>query len=933
MFHIQKLEVMHWDFWQRFSLPLDAQIVTIIGPNGSGKTTLLDGLRTLLALKCSGKRDYKRYVRNSKEPVAWLRGVVDNERSASGRYPFFPFLDSQITLACRVKKQGGDWMRQYAIHEGDVSIEEIDARGQWIGVNDYRRRLESAGLTPAIAEVLALEQGDTDKLCEYSPRALLDLVFHVFGEKEVLDNYQQAKQEQREAERELQEMERNLEQLGARLEKLTGRANRYIEWQQLQQERVQLENEVLPRLALNELTESMLGARKQNLGARRYLREKLLVLEDLQTKLADIDKQLTEAGPALVKHRLAQSEANANFMKLREDIRALESKLNEQQKLQEMARAQGGDLSAEIDELGMKRTELGALQADIKRLKREKEEATALAQALRGGKAQVMPFVERFRAALDEAGIRHEMLSDIVEVTDPSWQGAVEALLAPYKHVVLLKRAEDRARAWAIGERLQYRHFVVAERQPAPRTERGSVLDVVQFNADAPDWLTRQLNRVQLVEDAEAGARRGADTEWITREGFHRERRGGRHIGVAAHEYHFGEAARRSRRSALEAEVNRIEAEIERLERRQEPLANRIGMLQAKVAGVDAANMLAARADEFRLAGESLAQLKDKALAASDALIAANQAFEQAQELKGKLDTRQGELSFRIQQVRGDVDRLKATDGVHRREQVQRYEAIRHKREQMPAEWWERKGLKALREKWESTGMVKREMERLDHRLEAEDWEVDPNVLMLKDKLRDEFHAMEFQTASRQREFDRAAQLADDARGAYINVLRNTIRRYGKNIRSLGELAGIEVHCDTPHLENDDLVLAQAGLTVQFNFDRKGMMGLNDGEASGGQQVMKSLILLIGLMMDDNRPGGFVFIDEPFAHLDIFNIDKVASFLKATQAQYLITSPTTHNVNVFEPSELTLVTRKKQPGETYAQPIMVTVRERATATA
>lgn len=49
------------------------------------------------------------------------------------------------------------------------------------------------------------------------------------------------------------------------------------------------------------------------------------------------------------------------------------------------------------------------------------------------------------------------------------------------------------------------------------------------------------------------------------------------------------------------------------------------------------------------------------------------------------------------------------------------------------------------------------------------------------------------------------------------------------------------------------------------------MIGLNDGEASGGQQVMKSLILLIGLLMDESRTGGFVFIDEPFAHLDVFN--------------------------------------------------------------
>ena len=53
MFRLEKLEVVHWDFWQRLVLPLDAAIVTIVGSNGSGKTTLLDALRTLLALDCS----------------------------------------------------------------------------------------------------------------------------------------------------------------------------------------------------------------------------------------------------------------------------------------------------------------------------------------------------------------------------------------------------------------------------------------------------------------------------------------------------------------------------------------------------------------------------------------------------------------------------------------------------------------------------------------------------------------------------------------------------------------------------------------------------------------------------------------------------------------------------------------------------------------
>ena len=138
------------------------------------------------------------------------------------------------------------------------------------------------------------------------------------------------------------------------------------------------------------------------------------------------------------------------------------------------------------------------------------------------------------------------------------------------------------------------------------------------------------------------------------------------------------------------------------------------------------------------------------------------------------------------------------------------------------------------------------------------------------------------------------------------------IKTYSKNIKELGELAGIDVHADPVRLENDDVQLSQAGLHVRFKFDGKDQIGMNDGEASGGQQVMKSLVLLIGLLKSEDGSGGFVFIDEPFAHLDIRNIQLVGEFLKNTEAQYLMTTPLTHNTDVYDPSELTLITSKKK---------------------
>ena len=77
----------------------------------------------------------------------------------------------------------------------------------------------------------------------------------------------------------------------------------------------------------------------------------------------------------------------------------------------------------------------------------------------------------------------------------------------------------------------------------------------------------------------------------------------------------------------------------------------------------------------------------------------------------------------------------------------------------------------------------------------------------------------------------------------------------------------------------------------------------------------------------DEQSGGFVFIDEPFAHLDVLNINLVSNFLRSSGAQYVLTTPNTHNIDVFEASDLTFVTRSWKAPAKWAPPIAWARRE------
>uniref|UniRef100_UPI002148BE5F ATP-binding protein n=1 Tax=Tahibacter caeni TaxID=1453545 RepID=UPI002148BE5F len=629
MFEFRALEVVHWDYWQRFTLPLDSAIVTVVGPNGSGKTTLLDALRTLLAIEDrETARDYKTYLRHNGKPFAWLRGVVSNRPDRNGRRPFFPLMEAEVTLACRIRKKGGDWSRDYQILGGDVSVETIEAHGgEWLGLRDYRVRLEGAGLTRAIRRVLTLEQGATDKLCQYPPRELLQLVWDVFGEKPVLEDYQRARAEQFATEQELRTLGQDLAALHTRLEAAKADVRSFEEYGELQRERQRLQAEVVPKVALAERRASMAGSRPQLTGLRRALRE----IERRDAILADEQRvataQLEATAEALSAAQSQAVAAESAFYAARDAARDAEQIDRRRVQLENLAASQGaGDVAQLLRAVEIDRRRQAQLKLADEQAVERAAELDAQIAALASGQRFQPGFEREFRAALDRAGIAHRMLADCVEVTDPAWEAAVEAVLQPYRHLVLLASPSDAKAAFGIGEQMQYRHFVVAERGAPPPASPGSLLEVLRFAGDPPSWLPRQLDKLRRVADVAKGMQLPAGQDWITPKGYLREHRGGRHIGTE--ERNFGASARAARLRDLQLERSQLNAAGEARRRERSELEQRLDGNQARLLKLDAAQELAARAVEFASAAEALPALQSAAQDGAAALSAARNAVE-----------------------------------------------------------------------------------------------------------------------------------------------------------------------------------------------------------------------------------------------------------------------------------------------------------------
>jgi DNA repair exonuclease SbcCD ATPase subunit len=355
---------------------------------------------------------------------------------------------------------------------------------------------------------------------------------------------------------------------------------------------------------------------------------------------------------------------------------------------------------------------------------------------------------------------------------------------------------------------------------------------------------------------------------------------------------------------AIQEQIHALEAERQSLERR---LAAQRVRLEYEARAKDHARLQ----DEYSRACATLEELSDHHAGEQRTFDRLRRAHTAA--IRRESECRQTHQMLRTQ-LQQDVEEL-------RRERAEFWVKNRERRmlrEHLPGQWRTEEAIAEFNRTFGSRQGVERDLERIQKELAEGEWETDPTLVYRRDKLAAD-HQHQVESLQRKRhEWEETTRVADDARRAYIGVLRQTVAFYEENLIHLGKLAGVAVEVVRPQLSDNDEVLAQAALEVRWNFDGKGYIGLDDGQASGGQQVIKSLILLIGLMMDERSEGGFVFIDEPFAHLDVLNIDRVAQFLEATRAQYIITSPNTHNINIYRPASLSIVTHKKRPGERSA---------------
>src|SRR6266571_2875667 len=900
MFRFVELSLHGWDLWPAVRVPLERDVALVVGPNGSGKTTLVDAIRQLLGAQLSSKRRLQNYLRRPDAPVL-IRAVVTN-RVVNGGQPFRHerLVTPEVTLACAlVPGSGGAPDKRFAILPGRASVDEnrrhvLESR-DWYAPETYARVLERAGVTRSLMKVLAIEQGRTNALFELKPRELFQQVLDMLGDRSVLERYRDTRRLYEQSEAEVSRQMLSLQGLQLHLEGKRREVKRLDEWEAAW-DKVQ---ELQQRLPAAEL-QAAIRAREEATSKIPELRTKVQRGEvELVGAKADVENAREVLGTAVSALSVAKQDENMARDAWAEAIKqeALAARRVEQleQALREADALPAGDLSTlELAASAAARAVFDAERA-LEDARSALQQVTAREERLRGGLAVYPDAVERMIEALHAAGVQATLLATMVEVTDAERGEAVESALGPARYAVVVAPVDEN-HAVKLAHNLKFPGPVYSGERVEKTMRTGSLT----LRPGAPAWIPAWLKGVKL-----------------DRSGLWRDERGVWAAGAA--ERVLGSAGR----VAALAQAEEVHAQV-----LKELDAANIRFSEAEQAAESARATLetergrrvlldqAAQVPRARAEATTQREALETAKACFDAAMSAREAadarFTAASQANGLAEKSIREIETRLA---GEREALERAD----KEATGHDQRIRELTGHVPSDLIER----ARRGELDGPDTVRADLNR------AHD-----AFLRLGDpppaEVREEARHLEGNIAEGEQHVERCRRQAADAhtelaecRKRYLDVVAGALEDYRRRAVALGAGADVVVRMALPRLADDDRILDEAAIQVEFGFDGKEPLPLGDPSVSGGQQVIAGLVLLMA--MAETEGEGFFILDEPFAHLSIDRVDDVGRFLRSTRAQFILTAPTTLDRAQLDPASLVIVLSKKRPGDTYAPAPVVAV--------
>ncbi len=919
MFHFKALELMNWDCYPHYRVPLDGDIILLVGPNGSGKTTFLDALRVLLnGPRLSKSRTLHHYIQPDVE-IAMIKGVVTNQL-IGGRRPFAHlgiYGDVDVSLVCMIYNRGPQKIdKEYFIVKGDISLEEMKNLKNGLKSLQYSRHLEEAGVSRSTLKLIALEQGETDRIGQLSPEELLQLVMDITGNREIIKRYEEARRNYRRSSQQLIELR--------------------AEYNKICQQTLTLEKQAKQAQAYRELLEEKDLIEKEKLPLAKWY-QVLNQIHDLEKNKEDV----TEKKANFLKRQKAieneQDMLKGSISGMEQDQQKLKQKQQEQEREINQLHQQIGRCNSEWQRLDSLRRECEDIPQDlpVKEMEARLEELqeiyyqakNKLAQArqdlanyekeskqITKSKRPSFPAeIYEFREILASKGIDNLLFAEGIEIIDPKWQLAIEAFLGRDRFSLYVS-SSDFLEAKKLGERHRYSNYISPFEEVAlPRNiQPNSVLANLRILDKRISGRLPVLNDIILVDTIEDG-HRYRDKITITVQGYRQDRRGGIFIARDVRFFCGGLAMEKQiteiREQLLEWEekINLLQSQMQKANQDMREQERQVAIIKKREEWLRSQDMyksLKKEGDELLKTSHKWIEEKQKTLQELDKLAEErNRILNQIRELQKEKD--------RIEKEFRQIDEFWM-----QREQI--LEQLRWQKEELDKQIPAGGKLSYTPDQLEKPEWMEHKLLEVKHEIEMFIGCKDLTLISLYDYEQQQLDMKKRQLERQEEDQKQRTQELEYCRKDYKDMIVQTVTFYSKAVKELAELAGCRMKVAL-ELGTGETLVEDARLSIKVAFDQKHEVDIRDKSLSGGQDVISSLILLVALSrIEQQGASGFFIMDEHNAHLDMLRIIEVGQFLRSTKAQFVLTTPTTENMAALAVADLIMTFSKRDPKIPYA---------------
>lgn len=934
MLRIEEVQFVNWGPLRPDTVSFLTHAVNLItGTNGSAKTCFVNGIKVLLGVRFPLGSEPREYIFN---PItlalaeeyppadqAILRGTFLNPVRPGGQRFFswegHEFNDVEhATVVCIVRRDG----LRYRILPGRVKWDQPIAASfqaffdehpihghKWKGPKQYDEALSRMGVSQAMRGVLALPQGETGKILQSSPPQLLRTVLQLTGKQEIIDAYTSERKKFEAAQQKYKDTMGLLRLEQSQLKTRELEADRYLEWESLWQELSRGEAILLPAAKYRDAVAERDRLVIELDGLERRVRTDNVTLEERQRQVPALEEATRAAAAELDLARRARGAVHHLQLRLTTVLGNLErADASARQKIERAERLINGRTIVELNAMRESaRSDLDRLRDQAQGLRLEIRDLLHERTQLETGQSATPPDVREFRAALDDAGIRHILLADTLEPGSTTARQA-EAALGDAVWAVVVS-PDDFQRAVSIAADREYPWPISQLRIGNP----GGVLAGVAAPPDVGALLSElDLPPAASLASAPAGSSLGAAADGFVHRSAISQLRGPARSRI-------GREARAHRIEEIDSLLPNKQEEVQEAQRLADGLASELRNL-------DEAVELEPQKEDFR---RVLHRVGARLKLTSERVHWARARWAELDGLTEKLardhQRQQDELGFvrdYIEREGPNVARLRSQ--VDNRQEAARAAAAAV--EQLSLNEEQRIAFDAG--DLPLTSQLERDFSRLKVHV-ADDVKFPPNirtqqVLADREEQRDVVSRATDMVGTAEADMQEQQAEIDRAREAYDRNVFATLRLLDVGFRSVCESAGVvgeirRVAGDAKGEWGLDVLAAHKAGERPLSYQRRNYH-------SGGQTVKLAILLLLAAMsMGDEGSAEMLIMDEPIAHMSVENADQIADVIVGLKdrAQFVLAMPTNAETLRVDWADWQISLLAREAGQPHSPPAQI----------